>query len=144
MSTIESLLNLKRWNEDEAKQLFALRLKELAVEEKRFLDLEEQYRDTDRKFEAASNELIDVDEIRRLTEFLGHMLVRIRRQKEVISAKEMRVEEARKMLQEASKEKQTFEKLDKKQKNKIREEVLRKEQIGTDEHAGIRHGRLTR
>lgn len=144
MSTIESLLNLKRWHEDEAKQLFALRLKELAVEEKRFLDLEEQYRDTDRKFEAASNELIDVDEIRRLTEFLGHMLVRIRRQKEVISAKEMRVEEARKMLQEASKEKQTFEKLDKKQKNKIREEILRKEQIGTDEHAGIRHGRLTR
>lgn len=124
--------------------MFALRLKELAVEEKRFLDLEEQYRDTDRKFEAASNELIDVDEIRRLTEFLGHMLVRIRRQKEVISAKEMRVEEARKMLQEASKEKQTFEKLDKKQKNKIREEILRKEQIGTDEHAGIRHGRLTR
>jgi flagellar FliJ protein len=143
MSTIESLLNLKRWSEDEAKHMFALRLKELAIEEKRLFDLEEQYMDTDARFESASNELIDVDEIKRLNEYLGHILVRIRRQREVISLKEMRVEEARKMLQEASKEKKTFEKLDEKQKNQLREDARKKEQIGTDEHAGMRHARKT-
>lgn len=143
MSTIESLLNLKRWSEDEAKNRFALRLKELAVEEKRLADMEEQYRDIDCRFEAASSELIDVDEIKKLNEYLGHLLVRIRRQREVITLKEMLVEEARKMLQEASKEKKTFEKLDEKQKSHLREAARKKEQIGTDEHAGVRHARKT-
>ncbi|MBF0558951.1 MAG: flagellar export protein FliJ [Nitrospirae bacterium] len=143
MSTIESLLNLKRWSEDEAKNLFALRLKELAVEEKRLADMEEQYRDIDCRFEAASSELIDVDEIKKLNEYLGHLLVRIRRQREVIILKETLVEEARKMLQEASKEKKTFEKLDEKQKRHLREAAMKKEQIGTDEHAGVRHARKT-
>lgn len=141
MSTIESLLNLKRWNEEEAKQRFALQLKELAVEEKLLCDLEERYGDADKRFESVSDELIDVDEIKRLNEYLGHMLVRIRFQKEVVSLKEMRVEEARKMLQEASKEKKTFERLDEKQRNQLREDARRKEQIETDEHAGVRHAR---
>ncbi len=141
MGAIESLLNLKRWSEDEAKQKFALVLKELDVEEKRLLGLEDQYRRAGRKFESASKELIDISEIKRLNYYLEHVLDRIRLQKEVIELKEIQVETARKALQEASKEKKTFEKLDEKQKSALRKEVKRKEQIGTDEHAGMRHVR---
>lgn len=141
MGAIESLLNLKRWSEDEAKQRFSLVLKELDVEEKRLLGLEEQYMQAGRKFESASNELIDIAEIRRLNYYLENVLAKIRRQRKVIELKEIQVETARKALQEASKEKKTFEKLDEKQKSALRKEVKRKEQIGTDEHAGIRHAR---
>ncbi len=143
MGAIESLLNLKRWSEDEAKQKFALVLKELDVEEKRLLGLEEQYRSAGRKFESASSELIDIAEIRRLNYYLEHVLAGIRRQKKVIELKEIQVETARKALHEASKEKKTFEKLDEKQKSALLKEFKRKEQIGTDEHAGIRHARKT-
>jgi len=141
MGAIESLLNLKRWSEDEAKQKFAFFLKELDAEEKRLLGLEEQYRQADRKFESASNELIDIAEIKRLNYYLEYVLGRIQRQQEVIELKELQVEEARKALLEASKEKKTFEKLDEKQKSAILKELKRKEQIGTDEHAGRRHAR---
>jgi flagellar export protein FliJ len=143
MSAIESLLNLKRWSEDEAKQKFALILKELEAEEKRLLGLEEQYRDADRKFESASNELIDIAELKRLNYYLEHVLAKMQRQKEVIELKERQVESARKALQEAAQEKKTFEKLDEKQKSGLRKEVKRKEQIGADEHSGIRHARKT-
>jgi flagellar export protein FliJ len=135
------MLNLKRWSEDEAKQKFALVLKELDAEEKRLLGLEEQYRHAGRKFESASKELIDIAEIKRLNYYLEYVLARIRRQKEVIELKETQVEAARKALQEASKEKKTFEKLDEKQKSALIKELKRKERIGTDEHAGIRHAR---
>ncbi len=112
MGAIESLLNLKRWSEDEAKQKFALVLKELDVEEKRLLVLEEQYKHAGRKFESASNQLIDIAEIKRLNYYLEHVLAEIQRQEEVIELKEIQVETARKALQEASKEKKTFENLD--------------------------------
>ncbi len=141
MGAIESLLNLKRWSEDEAKQKFALALKELDAEEKRLLGLEEQYTRAGRKFESASKELIDIAEIERLNYYLEHVLARIRRQKKVIELKEIQVETAREALKDASKEKKTFEKLDEKQKGAVRKEFNRKEQIGTDEHAGIRHAR---
>ena len=144
MGAIESLLNIKRWSEDEAKQKLALVLKELDAEENRLLGLEEQYGEGAMKFDSASNELIDIAEIKRLNYYLEHILGGIQRQKEVVRLKETQVETARKALEEASKEKKTFEKLDEKQKKALSKEFKRKEQIGTDEHAGIRHARRTR
>ncbi len=141
MSTIASLLNLKRWKEDEAKQQFAHCLKQLAVEEKRLLALEEQYKDAGTKFEAATNKLIEIAEIRRLNRYIEYLLDKIERQKKVILQKELQVEESRKALQEASKEKKTFEKLDEKQKSMLSKEIKRKEQINIDESAIIRHQR---
>ncbi|MBF0505306.1 MAG: flagellar export protein FliJ [Nitrospirae bacterium] len=141
MSAIESLLNLKRFKEDEARQQFALMLRELEVEEKRLIGLEELYDETGRKFESAANELIEVSEIRKLNRFLESLLDKIQHQKEVIVLKERQVEESRKLLEEASKEKKTFEKLDEKQKDLLNKEIRRKEQIRTDENAVIRHAR---
>lgn len=143
MSAIESLLNLKRWNEDQAKQRFAILLRELAVEEKRLLGLEEKYRFTEAEFESASGELIEIAEISKINRYLEHLLARIRQQKQVIVLKERQVEESRKALLEASKEKKTFEKLDEKQKDLIGREIRRKEQIRMDDTAVMRHARKT-
>lgn len=131
---LESLLNLKIWKEDEAKNRFAVLLKELAVEEKRLSELEGRYGAISKKLEC-TDELVNIDEIKRLNEYLEHLLIRIHQQKKVIAEKERQVEDARKALVEASKEKKIFEKLDERHKTALKKEHKRKEQIGTDEHA---------
>lgn len=138
---LESLLNIKRWKEDEAKNRFAILLKELSVEEKRLYDLEEQYNSVSKKLECNTDELVNIDEIRKLNEYLEHLLIRIHQQKKVIADKEKQVEESRRSLVEASKEKKIFEKLDEKQKSASKKELKSKEQIGTDEHAATGHHR---
>ncbi|WP_333652372.1 flagellar export protein FliJ [Dissulfurispira sp.] len=137
---LESLLNLKIWKEDEAKNRFAVLLKELATEERRLYELEDRYSSTGKKLEC-TDELVNIDEIKRLNEYLEHLLIRIHRQKGIILEKERQVEDARKVLVEASKEKKIFEKLDERHKSALKKEYKRKEQIGTDEHAVTGHHR---
>ena len=143
MSAIESLLSIKRWKEDEAKQQFAHFLRELVLEEKRLQGLEEKYKEAEKNFESVSNKSVEISEIRKLNRYLEHLVERIRYQKKVIALKESQVEEARKLLQEASKEKKTFERLDEKQKDSFNKSERRKEQIRIDENAVIRHARKT-
>lgn len=138
---LESLLNLKRWKEDEAKNHFAILLKELAAEEKRLYDLEGNYNLTGKKLECGADELVNIDEIKKLSEYLEHLLIKIQHQKKVISEKEKQADNARKHLVEASKEKKTFEKLDERHKSAVKKESQRKEQIRTDEHAVTGHHR---
>lgn len=138
---LESLLNIKQWKEDEAKNRFAVLLKELAVEEKRLYDLEEQYNSISKKLECNTDDLVNIDEIRKLNEYLEHLLIRIHQQKKVIADKENQVEESRRDLVEASKEKKIFEKLDERHKTALKKEQNKKEQIRTDEHAVTGHHR---
>ncbi|HBR17171.1 MAG TPA: flagellar export protein FliJ [Deltaproteobacteria bacterium] len=138
---IESLLNIKRWHEDEAKNFFAVLLKELAVEEKQLLNFEHQYNTTSKKLECSSDELVNISEFMKLNEYLEQLLVKIHHQMKVIAEKERLVELARRALIEATKEKKVFEKLDEKHKDLIKAEFRRKEQIGTDEHAVTGHNR---
>lgn len=136
---IECLLNIRRWNEDEAKSRFAASLKELAVEEKHLLNFEHQYNTTSKKLECGPEELVNIAEFMKLNEYLEQLLVKIHHQMKVIAEKERLVEIARRALVEATKEKKVFEKLDEKHKEVIKSESRRKEQIGTDEHAVTGH-----
>lgn len=138
---IESLLSIKRWHEDEAKNFFAALLKELAVEEKQLLNFEHQYNTISKKLECGPDEAVNVSEFLKLNEYLEQLLVKIHRQIKVIAEKERLVELARKALIEATKEKKVFEKLDEKHKDVIKADSRRKEQIGTDEHAVTGHNR---
>jgi flagellar FliJ protein len=141
---LESLLNLKIWKEDEAKNRFAILLKELAMEERRLRELEDRYSSTGKKMAQKTentDEMVNIDEIKRLNEYMEHLLIRIHRQKGIVAEKEKQVEDARKALVEASKEKKIFEKLDERHKSALKKEHKRKEQIGTDEHAVTGHQR---
>ena len=138
---IECLLNIKSWTEDEAKNFFALQLKELAVEEKHLLNFEAQYDTTSKKLECSPDEPVNISEFMKLNEYLEHLLVKIQHQIRVIAEKERQVEIARKALVEATKEKKVFEKLDEKHKEAVKAEYRRKEQIGADEHAVTGHNR---
>lgn len=136
---LESLLNIKRWKEDEAKNRFAVLLKELAMEEKRLAGFEEQYKAISKDLESDGDELINISEVVRLNEYLDHVLNRIHHQAKVIADKENQVEAARRALIEASKEKKVMEKLEEKKKDAINEEYRRKEQIRSDESAVTGH-----
>lgn len=137
---LQSLMNLKKWKEDEAKNAFALILKELEVEEKRLSGLEA-------RFSALSDEcdkadaVMTIDELKKRQEFLDHLVVSIRRQQQAVAAKEQQAEAARLALVEASKDKKIFERLDEKQKALSAQEAKRKEQRGADEHAVTGHTR---
>jgi len=141
---LESLLNIKRWKEDEAKNLFAIRLKNLTVEEKCLRDLEEQYDSISKRLGFDIDELINIEEIKKLGEYLELLLIKIHHQEKVIVEKERELEDARRLLSDASKEKKTFERLDEKHKTAIDKEFRRKEQIRTDEHAGTGHYRKSK
>lgn len=132
---IESLLKIKRWSEDDAKNKFALILKELFVEEQRLADLEHQYKGVVTKIKSEARMEIEIDKLKKMHEYSEHMLNMIKMQKRVVAAKEADVEIARKILSEATKDKKVFEKLDEKHKNAEKSEYKKNEQKRTDEHA---------
>ncbi|MCL4493006.1 MAG: flagellar export protein FliJ, partial [Nitrospirae bacterium] len=116
---IKSLLSIKKWKEDEAKNMFAVFIKELDTEEKRLLSLEEQFQATRQRLECSINELININELKRLNEYLDHVLAKIERQKKEVVEKEKQVEEARNVLVDATKDRKIFEKLDEKQRDAL-------------------------
>jgi flagellar export protein FliJ len=141
---LKSILNLKEWKEDEAKNLLAALIRDLVDEEKRFIAFEEQYNFlAAQRFNGKFNdgESTNIDEIKKLNEYLENLLIKIHRQKKVIADKEKQVEDARKHVIEASKEKKIFKRLDEKHKTVLKIDKNRKEQTLTDEHAGTGHQR---
>ncbi|MCE5312807.1 MAG: flagellar export protein FliJ [Nitrospiraceae bacterium] len=132
---IESLLKIKRWTEDDAKNKFAQLLKELSVEEHRLADLEHQYKGLVLKIKSEARMEIDIDKLKKMHEYSEHMLNRIQMQKNVVAVKESDVDLARKILAEATKDKKVFEKLDEKHKTAVKAEHKKIEQHRTDEHA---------
>jgi flagellar FliJ protein len=139
MSTaVESLLTLKRWREDEAKDAFALALKELAVEEDRLVGLEDALRVVEREFKRYSEHDTDIETIKRALEYQTGVLRQIESQRLLIQQKQEFVEKARLELVEATREKRIFERLLERQKEAEAKELLKREQIQSDESASIR------
>ncbi|MBF0328302.1 MAG: flagellar export protein FliJ [Nitrospirae bacterium] len=138
---IESLLSLKRWEEDQAKNRFAMLLKELAIEEGILEELEQNYALSSEKVKNNHYEPKTIDKIQELLVFIEALVNKIHQQEENIRNKALEVERARGFLEEATKERKTFERLDERQKEMIKKDMDRKEQKITDEHASARHGK---
>lgn len=139
--SLESLLNLKRWREDEVKNLFALLLKELAVEEEKLALLETQHALIADKLNEGTEELVDIDEIRKLQEYSDHLVTRIQQQRESVVSRQEKVDTCRALLLEVSQERKTFERLDEKMRESAEFEHQRKEQVDADERAVTQYGR---
>jgi len=136
---LESLISLKRWEEDEAKNLFAMARKELDDQERRLADLEENFGALRKRMTYSENEAVSIDEIQKLNGQMEHLFKLLERQKALVAEGRTRMEEAMKILSDASKERKTYEKVDEKHKEAERGEVRKKEQKGIDEHAVMRH-----
>ncbi len=136
---LESLLSLKRWEEDEAKNLFAIARKDVDEQEKRLAHLEDNFRVLREKMQYPEKGAVTIDEIQKMNEHMDHLFGLLQSQKASVDASRKRLDEAMKIMAEAAKERKTYEKVDERHKEAERGELKKKEQRGMDEHAVMRH-----
>ena len=136
---LENLLSLKRWEEDEAKNLYALARKELDDEEKRLAGLEGNFKVLRVKMQYPEKGAVAIDEIKKMNVHLEHLLGLLQRQKDMVAASEKRLNEAMNILTEAAKQRKTYEKVDERHKDAETQELKKKERKGMDEHASMRY-----
>ncbi len=140
---LENLLSLKRWEEDEAKELFATAKRDLDFEEGRLVVLEGNFSALRDKMKLSEKEPVTIDEIRKMNEHMEHLFGLLQRQKESVAASSRRLDEAMKILAEAAKQRKTYETVHEKHKEAERREHKKQEQKGIDEHAVMRYKKNT-
>jgi len=144
MSTpIESLLTLRRWEEDEAKSLFVLAKKDLENEEDRLSGLERNFTALREGIKANENKGLTIDQIRQAQQHFDHLMLLLQRQRDAVAKSAQRLEEAARIMAAAALERKKFEKVDNRQKEAGRREQLKKEERDIDEHAVQRYKRNT-
>ena len=137
---MESLLSIKYKLEDQAKAEYGMELIRLREEEMKLEVLiakkeEYQYRLTD----AVQDEL-DLLEIKKLENCVEHATYNINVQKFVISQQQQRVDRAREKLDNAMKERKTYEKLKEKAFEQFKIEIEAQERKEIDELVSFRFG----
>lgn len=141
MSTpVESLLNIRRWKEDEARNRFALSLRDLAAAEDHLLSLEGRFEGLRQRFDCCG-EVFPIEKMQDMSKGVDCLIVAIDTQKKVVAEKQRLVEAARSAFVEAARERKIFQRLDEKQRAAREKEHRRKEQIRMDEHAVTGHTR---
>jgi len=138
-SPLESLLPLKRWEEDEAKNLFATARRDLDMEEERLEALERNFSDLRAKMNFSEKEPVGIDEIKKMNAHMEHLLDLLQHQKKTVAASGKRLDEAAQILAEASKQRKTYETVDAHRRGAERQVQKKKEQKGMDEHAAVRY-----
>lgn len=136
---IESLLSLKRWEEDEAKSLFVLAKKDLEREEDRLASLEKNFSALRRGMKENEKKAPTIDQIRQAQQHFEHVLDQLQSQRKAVALSVNRLEEATRIMAAASLERKKFEKVDGRQKEAERHEIHRKQERDMDEHAVMRY-----
>jgi flagellar export protein FliJ len=136
---LENMLSLKRWEEDEAKNLFATAKRDLENEEGRLAALEGDFSSLREKMRYSEKEAVTIDEIKKMNGHMEHMFGVLQRQKESVASSAKRLDEAMNILAEAAKQRKTYETVDERHKEVEKQELKKKEQKGMDEHAGMRY-----
>ena len=137
---MESILSIKEKLEDQAKAEYGMELVRLREEEMKLEVLkakkeEYQYRLTD----AVQDELVLL-EIKKLENCVEHAKYNINVQKFVISQQQQRVDRAREKLDNAMKERKTYEKLKEKAFEQFKIEIEAQERKEIDELVSFRFG----
>jgi flagellar export protein FliJ len=136
---LESMLSLKRWEEDEAKNLFVLAKKELEEQETRLAGLEKNFDAIRCGIRENEYKPATIDEIRQRQQHIEHLVALLQLQKDMVATGIKRLEEAAKIMSGASMERKIFEKLDDRHKEVEKHEMHMKEEKDIDEHAVMRY-----
>jgi flagellar export protein FliJ len=136
---LESLLSLKRWEEDEAKNLFVLAKKELEEGETCLESLERNFKAIREGIKENENKSVTIDEIRQRQQHIEHLVALLQLQKDVVAIGIKRLEEATRIMAGASMERKIFEKVDDRHKEVERHEMYKKEEKDINEHAVMRY-----
>lgn len=136
---MENILQVKEKLEDQAKAEYGLELMKLREEEEKKMQMEGRKLGYEGKLTIALQNYLDLRNIRRLENAVEVLKFQIKLQEEVIKRQEEQVAKAREKLNEAMKERKTYEKLKEKAFDVFRQELNAQEQKETDELVSYRH-----
>lgn len=139
---LQNILNMKEKLEEQAKNEYSqanLRLREAEEEEMRLRNRES---DAETELAGKLNETLDVREIRQAEDAVEILKMYVKQQHLVVIARNRDVEIAREKLNEAMKERKTFEKLREHAFEDFVKEQNLAEQKEIDELVSYRHGRV--
>lgn len=136
---MENILQVKEKLEDQAKAEYGLELMKLREEEEKKLQMESRKLGYEAKLTIALQSYLDLRNIRRLENAVEVLKFQIKLQEQVIKRQEEQVARAREKLNEAMKERKTYEKLKEKAFDVFRQELNAQEQKEIDELVSYRH-----
>ncbi len=137
---MESILSIKYKLEDQAKAEYGLEIAKLHEEEEKLERLEERKQKFQAELREAVSDRLDIRRIKELENSVENVKYNINIQKLIIHQQELKVEEAREKLDEAMKERKTFEKLKEKAFEEFKLEIEAQERKEVDELVSFRFG----
>ena len=137
---MESILSIKYKLEDQAKAEYGLEIAKLHEEEEKLERLEERKQKFQAELREAVSDRLDIRRIKELENSVENDKYNINIQKLIIHQQELKVEEAREKLDEAMKERKTFEKLKEKAFEEFKLEIEAQERKEVDELVSFRFG----
>lgn len=140
---MDNILSIKEKLEDQAKAEYGMELMRLREEEEKKLRLEAKKMGYEAKLTRELQDYLEIRRIRDLENAVEVMKFQIKLQQHVIEQQEARVAKAKEKLDEAMKERKTFEKLKEKAFETFRQELNAAEQKEVDELVSFRHGNGT-
>ncbi len=138
--SMENLLRIKIKFEDQAKAEYGIQMAILRQEEEKLFGLEKRKAEMQEQLKEQVKDVLDLFRIRQLEDGVENIKYNINLQKVVIANQQKKVEQARKKLDEAMKERKTYEKLKEKAFEIFKQEVNAQEQKEIDELVSFRFG----
>lgn len=138
--SLENLLQIKYKLEDQAKAEYGLEMAKLQQEEAKLKQLQERKDTLQAQLTEAVVSVLDLLRIRRLEDGVENIKYNMNLQRVVIAKQKDRTDRARAKLDEAMKERKTYEKLKEKAFEVFKQEVNAAEQKEVDELVSFRFG----
>lgn len=138
--SMENLLRIKIKLEDQAKAEYGIQMAILRQEELKLESLRQRRDSLQAELKKQVSDVLDLFRIRQLEDGVENIKYNIRLQKLVIADQQRRVDKAREKLDEAMKERKTYEKLKEKAFEVFKQEVNAQEQKEIDELVSFRFG----
>ena len=138
--SMENLLRIKIKFEDQAKAEYGIQMAILRQEEEKLQDMERRKEEMQEQLKEQVSAVLDLFRIRQLEAGIENIKYNMNLQKVVIANQQRKVEQARKKLDEAMKERKTYEKLKEKEFEIFKQEVNAQEQKEIDELVSFRFG----
>ncbi|MBO5484171.1 MAG: flagellar export protein FliJ [Lachnospiraceae bacterium] len=138
--SMENLLQIKSKLEDQAKAEYGIQMAILRQEEQRLAELEQRKLSMQEQLKEQISNVLDLFRIRQLEDGVENIKYNMNLQKVVIANQQKKVESARMKLDEAMKERKTYEKLKEKAFEVFRQELNAAEQKEADELVSFRFG----
>lgn len=138
--SMQNILNMKEKLEEQEKNNFAQANRRLLEAEEELERLKRRLLKKEEELREAVSELTDIREVRTREDAVEIVKMYVKQQQLVVIQRQKEVEVARQRLQEAMKERKTFEKLREKAFEAFVAEENKKEQKEVDELVSYRHG----